>query len=321
MRRAYVLILSIALLLWPSEIKSEEKPTLSELKNIAQQLHDCAHSQAEKLKVRIKCSRTLQGYLRDFEFETINGNSVVDVKKHLVHLNVRLAKKRFHESREKMLMEALKRIKKLDNLLSKRRKRGPVCDHTHAEEVLEYSKKQGSVIITLDDWASNETVKKYLSLLDEKDVRALMFLTGKYSSNFESLKKRICEEGHIIANHTWSHRNLTELSKHQIRTEIKQGFQGSKLLRLPYGAGNDKVRSVADNLGYEIVPYDIDPKDWKPNREPDEIVTEVMQKVDPGDIILLHLNGPNTLKALSDLIERLRKKGLKVGLKSTLKER
>jgi peptidoglycan/xylan/chitin deacetylase (PgdA/CDA1 family) len=112
-----------------------------------------------------------------------------------------------------------------------------------------------------------------------------------------------------VGNHTYSHFNLTKLSQEEVRWEIEHGV-GRDLLRLPYGARNALVDSVAADLGYRIYGWNVDPEDWK-GGSAQEIVETVIREVKPGSVIVLHMHGKNTAEALKHLIPLLRQMGYK----------
>jgi len=65
-----------------------------------------------------------------------------------------------------------------------------------------------SVALTFDDGPNPVDTPKLLDLLREKGVKATFFGVGKRADQFPEIVRRAWEEGHLIANHTWSHRLL-----------------------------------------------------------------------------------------------------------------
>ena len=65
------------------------------------------------------------------------------------------------------------------------------------------------VFLTFDDGASKTNTPKILDILKEEDVKATFFVLGKTVENggqdAKDLVKREFEEGHAIANHSYSH--------------------------------------------------------------------------------------------------------------------
>ncbi|MGQ9572339.1 MAG: polysaccharide deacetylase family protein [Dehalococcoidia bacterium] len=167
----------------------------------------------------------------------------------------------------------------------------------------------GAVVLTFDDQGSRAQVEAILAILAENQVKAIFFPVGKWAEQNRELIDRMKREGHLVGNHTYSHANLTKLSEEDVRWEIEHGA-GRDLLRLPYGAYNAMVGSVAADLGYRIYGWNVDPEDWK-GVSAQEIVERVIRQVKPGSVIVLHLQGKNTAEALKHLIPLLRELGYK----------
>lgn len=111
----------------------------------------------------------------------------------------------------------------------------------------------------------------YRNVYENKDVLAgksgIMFVAGNYLGgtnefdldNVPKLEryctlaevKEMCSEYNFeIGWHTWSHRNLCELSEREIMQEITAPFE-TKYLRYPYGEYNDRVIGCVQRAGYE----------------------------------------------------------------------
>ncbi len=85
------------------------------------------------------------------------------------------------------------------------------------------------------------------------------------------------------------------------------------LFRPPYGSyGKDQLGEIAKECGYKIILWtSIDAKDWK-NPPSAQISNTIINKVQNGDIILLHDYGTeNTVQALDVIIPTLTKEGYK----------
>ncbi len=65
-----------------------------------------------------------------------------------------------------------------------------------------------------------------------------------------------------MANHTYSHRDLTTLSDSGVSYQIRNGVTSNRL-RPPDGAYNSRVSSIASSLGYRICMWTIDTRDWQ----------------------------------------------------------
>src|SRR3954453_14660747 len=67
---------------------------------------------------------------------------------------------------------------------------------------------------------------KLLDLLREKDVKATFFVVGKRADQHPEIVRRAWVEGHLVANHTWSHNSLfCFLLPRRLRAEIERGTE------------------------------------------------------------------------------------------------
>jgi len=90
-----------------------------------------------------------------------------------------------------------------------------------------------------------------------------------YSPESMNRVKYAYSQGHQIASHTWSHKDLTTLTWDQIHDEmwrVEQAFQriiGVKpaFMRPPYGSYNDLVRAASFIRGQKVVLWDFDARD------------------------------------------------------------
>ena len=184
-----------------------------------------------------------------------------------------------------------------------------------------------AVTLTFDDGPDPKWTPKILDILKKHKVKAAFFLLGSQAENYPALVRRIVEEGHEIGNHTYSHPNISEISKKQIELELNatqfllESITGrsTTLFRPPYNADSSPERlkeilplkQVQDSLGYLIVLENIDPEDWaRPCA--DVILERIKEQRDLGNIILLHDAGGNraqTVEALPRIIEYLESRG------------
>ncbi|MCK9910306.1 hypothetical protein MXD81_14265, partial [Microbacteriaceae bacterium K1510] len=82
--------------------------------------------------------------------------------------------------------------------------------------------------------------------------------------------------------------------------------------RPPGGVITLDVMNAVQSMGYDIIHWSVDPRDWSLKRTASVIANSVKRNVSTGDIVLFHdggLNQRQTLAALQDLIWDLRRKG------------
>ncbi|HEX2944651.1 MAG TPA: polysaccharide deacetylase family protein [Clostridia bacterium] len=174
-----------------------------------------------------------------------------------------------------------------------------------------------AVSITFDcAWEAND-IPDILQTLREAGVRASFFVVGQWAEKNPDMIKLMAEEGHDVANHSYSHFRMGSLDRATASREIKQcgdlltGLTGETcdLFRAPYGDYNNSVLSEAGKLGYYTIQWDVDSLDWKPGISREEIMQRVRAKVGPGSILLFHNDTPHTSKMLADVISELKGRG------------
>ncbi len=176
------------------------------------------------------------------------------------------------------------------------------------------------IALTFDDGPHPHYTEQILDLLDRYGVKATFFVIGENIEYYDKgIIARIIDSGHEIGNHTFSHTHVKQTGERSFCDDVRKchkimleryGYE-MKLFRPPEGAVDAKVQSIADELGYSIVLWSIDTRDWE-HTAPTLIVSNVEENIDGGDIILMHdyVSKPNTTtEALRELIPRLISEG------------
>lgn len=181
----------------------------------------------------------------------------------------------------------------------------------------------GCIALTFDDGPDPVDTPKLLDLLQEKGVKATFFVVGKRAEQHPEIVRRAWEEGHLIANHTWSHYSLfCFLTPRRLRSEIERGAESvrricghsSQYFRSPVGQRHPFLRGYLEEAGFEYVSWSIRSRDtltWNS----DVLARRILKHVASGDIILLHdhlARGAHVmLEALPGVIDELKARGLK----------
>ena len=169
------------------------------------------------------------------------------------------------------------------------------------------------VAISFDDGPHLERTKLLLDGLKERGVKATFFLVGNRIEGNEDLILRMYEEGHLIGNHSYSHADLTKLSKEEALWEINETnriieeITGEEVefIRPPCGFWND---TLENEVGMTPVLWDVDPKDWC-TANAGVVVERVIDGVEDGDIILFHDIYESSVVAALEVIDRLLDQG------------
>ncbi|MDQ1630665.1 MAG: hypothetical protein QOC80_637, partial [Frankiaceae bacterium] len=67
--------------------------------------------------------------------------------------------------------------------------------------------KPAHLALTFDDGPDEASTPLFLDLLAHLDVRATFFLLGEMVERFPDLPRRMVDEGHELAVHSWDHRS------------------------------------------------------------------------------------------------------------------
>lgn len=205
-------------------------------------------------------------------------------------------------------------------------------DKTKAEKGRQFYEEQGHIIwdiktdekvvaITFDDGPHPKYTRQILDLLEQYEARGTFFVVGQLAEKNPEIVRRMYEDGHEIANHTYTHPSTKSPSK--IMEEINQtndtvfsitGFS-PKLFRPVEGIYTDEIVNEVVKNGYKIVMWSWhqDTEDWK-DPGVDKIVNKVLDGLKNGDVVLFHDGGGNrqqTVKALEKILPELKKRGYK----------
>lgn len=169
-------------------------------------------------------------------------------------------------------------------------------------------KTRPMVAITFDDGPGKHT-DRILSILEKYNARATFFVQGKSVSGYASVVKRAVQLNNEIANHTWSHVNLTSSSTATISQQITQTNTAvynaagvyPKLYRPPYGSYN---KTVLNCIPMPAIMWSVDTLDWK-HRNPAKTLATVQSKTTDGAIILMHDIHQPTADAVESVVRHL----------------
>lgn len=174
-----------------------------------------------------------------------------------------------------------------------------------------------AIALTFDDGPWPTTTKQILEILKKNNIKATFFWVGRYLQAYPDIGKQVAAAGHAIGNHTWNHQYLKytedgaarEIDRTSSLIEELTGIQTS-IFRPPGGILNNGLAAYAQKKNYAIVMWSADSFDWRTLTE--SLMDNVMRQAKSGGIVLMHDGGGNrarTVKALPDIIARLRKEG------------
>lgn len=195
-----------------------------------------------------------------------------------------------------------------------------------------YSSEEKVAYLTFDDGPTKIATPKVLDILKEEEVKATFFVIGYRVKEFPNTVKRAYEEGHFIANHTYSHQN-TKLykSKESFLKEIEQtnsaiaeaidvSYYSSHLFRFPngskstsYSGAKERCKEYLKELNYAYVDWNALNQDSIHKYSASQLVSNLKKSCENKDslVILMHdtADVSRSYLALKDSIEYLKEQG------------
>jgi peptidoglycan/xylan/chitin deacetylase (PgdA/CDA1 family) len=171
------------------------------------------------------------------------------------------------------------------------------------------------IALTFDDGPGPHT-PRLLTMMGRHRVRATFFVLGSNAALQPTLIRRTSRAGHEVANHTYTHVDLTRTPIHELRTELNRSQRAihaatgkrPRLMRPPYGATDKRVTRVAKQMKFPQILWTTDTLDWRIH-ESGSVVEQVTSQSDHGDIILMHDIHPTSVDAVPAIIQGLRQRG------------
>lgn len=155
------------------------------------------------------------------------------------------------------------------------------------------------IALTFDDGPSNNT-DYILSVLKEKNVKATFFILAVNVIDREKTLKKIYEQGHEIASHTYNHINFHRIKAmdklyEEIFSELKLAEIAIKdvlgfypvLVRYPHGYTGQTAFRIAKENGYKVINWTFG-CDWHAEIGKEQMYQMYKANVQNGYILLMH---------------------------------
>jgi peptidoglycan/xylan/chitin deacetylase (PgdA/CDA1 family) len=178
------------------------------------------------------------------------------------------------------------------------------------------------ILLTFDDGPCTETTETILKVLNENKIKAVFFCVGNNINLFPELTNLILNEGHVIGNHTFNHKKLTQLSFTESLQEInsftvllKDNFNYEvKYFRPPHGKFKISTPSLIRKCGLENVMWSLLSYDYKNDIK---VVKLAIDKYLRNDSIVVMHDSKKSMNVVRDsinmVLETASKKGFEIG--------
>lgn len=185
--------------------------------------------------------------------------------------------------------------------------------------------KEKVIYLTFDAGYENGYTPAILDALKKHNVHVTFFLVGNYIVTSPDLVKRMVAEGHNVANHTFSHPNMSNISSTEaFRKELQDleavyedatGEKMVKYYRPPQGKYSLDNLKMAQELGYKTFFWSLAYVDWYNDKQPtkDQAFKKLLGRIHPGAIVLLHCTSKTNSEILDELLTKWEEMGYTFG--------
>ncbi len=177
------------------------------------------------------------------------------------------------------------------------------------------------IYLTFDAGYENGYTAPILDALKQHGVPATFFLVSNYLKTAPELVQRMVDEGHIVANHTASHPDMSRIAdKETFATELQTleqqyrdltGKDMLKFYRPPQGKFNENNLKMAFDMGYHTFFWSLAYVDWYVDNQPThtEALNKLTSRIHPGAIVLLHSTSRTNAEILDTLLTQWKAMG------------
>lgn len=180
------------------------------------------------------------------------------------------------------------------------------------------------IAFTFDDGPKPGNTERVVKALEKNDARATFYMLGQNAKAYPKTVDMVYKSGNEVSGHSYDHPLLTKLSASGVAQQYQKmndaifAACGSKAVnfRPPYGGINSTVKS---QINGPLILWSVDTLDWK-TRNTVATVDSILKHSQDGDIVLMHDIHEPTVKAVEEVLPKLKAKGYEICTVSELLE-
>lgn len=189
-------------------------------------------------------------------------------------------------------------------------------------EVVRGDSETGVVALTFDAGGVAGSSQRVIDALRERGLRVTFFLSGQWVDQYPQLALQIAQDGHELANHSYTHPDFVHLPDARIARELERtdevvaalaGRHTRPFFRPPFGSRNARVLRAAADAGFRSVFWTLDSADWREGIAPAVVRDRVLRLAGPGDIVVMHVASEATAAVLPQILDTLAERAWRVG--------
>lgn len=181
------------------------------------------------------------------------------------------------------------------------------------------------VFLTFDAGYENGNVTKTLDILKSNNVTGAFFILSNLIKTSPEVVKRMRDEGHIVCNHTGTHKNMSKIKCfEEFEDELLSlealyaqniGGEVAKFFRPPEGRFSEQTLIYAKKMGYKTIFWSFAYADWDNNNQMSKVAAEqkIMGNLHNGAVILLHPTSDVNTLILDKIIKEIKDQGYRFG--------
>ena len=206
-----------------------------------------------------------------------------------------------------------------------------LADYLARHEIAPSHLNETVYFLTPDCGIQPYQLENVLDTAKQLDIHMTVFLMGNMIDRFpeesRALLKRLVAEGHELGLHSYDHRSFVNMSHEEIYDEVVRNWAlidwalgyhyPIRFIRLPFGARNPWVMQEIGALGLHSVFWDIDSMGWYSWATVPIVQNQVINKMKPGSVVVLHCSSVPDRAAISLYVTALRQQGYQPQLLSS----
>ena len=189
------------------------------------------------------------------------------------------------------------------------------------------------IYLTFDAGYENGNTPMILDALKKHQVPAAFFVVGNYLETSPDLVKRMVSEGHIVANHTYHHPDMSKISDPESFAKELSSLETSyteitgetmrRYYRPPQGKYSKANLQMAKALGYQTFFWSLAYVDWIQDQQPtkEAAFDKLLKRIHPGAVVLLHSTSSTNAQILDELLTKWEEMGYHFAPLSELAEK
>ena len=178
------------------------------------------------------------------------------------------------------------------------------------------------VALSFDDGPAPEGVAAVIRILQQHDVKATFFLIGERIERFPGQAESLLAAGHELGNHSYSHQRNLLKPQSFYRSEVRRtgalldkAGSDTTLFRPPFGKRLIGLPLEVEGAGYQTIMWDVEDRPEDFDGDPRAYANDIVTRVQPGSIILMHpmyRHNRTAREALPMVLQGLKKRGFEV---------